>query len=82
MFINMFSSILSSSSSAGINSFPDSSSTDGRQRSRFARIIHRSRGPAGDGCVTASNHSVDQGEAGVIAILDTSDAQDLGHAGA
>ena len=34
-----------------------------------------------DGCATASNHSADQGEAGVIATLDALDAHDLGHAG-
>ena len=34
-----------------------------------------------DGCATASNHSVDQGEAGVVATLDTLDEHGLGHAG-
>ena len=34
-----------------------------------------------DGCATASNHSVDRGEAGVIATLDALDAHGLGHAG-
>ena len=34
-----------------------------------------------DGCATASNHSVDQGEAGVIATLDALDEHGLGHAG-
>ena len=34
-----------------------------------------------DGCATASNHSVDRGEAGVIATLDALDEHGLGHAG-
>ena len=34
-----------------------------------------------DGCSTASNHSVDQGLAGVTATLDALDAEHLGHAG-
>ena len=34
-----------------------------------------------DGCATASNHSADRGEAGVIATLDALDTHGLGHAG-
>lgn len=34
-----------------------------------------------DGCSTASNHSMDRGEAGVTATLDAFDAAGLGHAG-
>lgn len=34
-----------------------------------------------DGCSTASNHSVDRGEAGLTATLDAFDAAGLGHAG-
>ena len=34
-----------------------------------------------DGCATASNHSADRGEAGVIATLDALDSHGLGHAG-
>jgi poly-gamma-glutamate capsule biosynthesis protein CapA/YwtB (metallophosphatase superfamily) len=34
-----------------------------------------------DGCSTASNHSVDQGTAGIVSTLDTCDAVGLGHAG-
>jgi len=34
-----------------------------------------------DGCATASNHSADRGEAGVVATLDALDAHGLGHAG-
>ena len=34
-----------------------------------------------DGCATASNHSADRGEAGVVATLDALDSHGLGHAG-
>ncbi|GAA1400910.1 hypothetical protein GCM10009600_04530 [Oerskovia paurometabola] len=34
-----------------------------------------------DGCSTASNHSVDQGESGVVTTLDALDAAGLGHVG-
>jgi len=34
-----------------------------------------------DGCSTASNHAVDRGFAGILATLDTFDAQGLGYAG-
>ncbi|MFF2623350.1 CapA family protein [Oerskovia jenensis] len=34
-----------------------------------------------DGCSTASNHSVDQGEGGVVATLDALDSAGLGHVG-
>ena len=34
-----------------------------------------------DGCATASNHSADRGEEGVVATLDALDSHGLGHAG-
>lgn len=34
-----------------------------------------------DGCSTASNHSIDQGEAGVVRTIDAFDAAKLGHTG-
>ncbi|MBW4704393.1 CapA family protein [Micromonospora sp. RL09-050-HVF-A] len=45
------------------------------------QVVDAIRGTGFDACSTASNHSIDQGEAGVVRTLDALDAAKIGHTG-